>query len=43
MMYANKVSEITGGERSIQFDRISVNRHCAAFDFDTLTATFEEV
>ncbi len=44
MMYANKVSEITGGERSIQFDRISDQQTLrCTFDFDTLTATFEEV
>jgi len=43
-MHANKVSEITGGERSIQFDRISDQQTLrCTFDFDTLTATFEEV
>ena len=43
-MAANEMSEITGGESQIIFDRISskqVLRCC--FDFDTLTAKFEEL
>jgi len=43
-MSANVISDITGGPRQIIFDRISDQQTLrCCFDFDTLTATFEEV
>jgi len=43
-MSANVISDVTGGPRQIIFDRTSDQQTLrCCFDFDTLTATFEEV
>ena len=44
LMTANKMSPITGGDTEIIFDRLSDSQvlRCS-FDFDTFTASFEEV
>ena len=44
LMDANEMSPLSGGERQIVFDRISEQQTLrCCFDFDTLTASFEEV
>ena len=44
IMEANEMSPLTGGERQIVFDRISERQTLrCCFDFDALTASFEEV
>ena len=44
MMDANRMSEPSGGPNRIVFDRISEQQTIrCSFDFDTLTAAFEEV
>jgi len=44
MMTANTMSELSGGETQIVFDRMSDQQTLrCSFDFKTLTATFEEI
>ena len=44
MMDANRMSELSGGPGQIVFDRVSDRQTIrCCFDFDTLTASFEEV
>ena len=44
MMDANRMSGLSGGPRQIVFDRLSDNQTLrCCFDFDTLTASFEEI
>ena len=43
-MRANKMSKLSGSQRQIIFDRISVQQTLrCCFDFDSLTASFEEI
>ena len=44
MMESNRMSELSGGPRQIVFDRESDSQTLrCCFDFDTLTASFEEI
>ena len=44
MMHANQISDISGGDHQIIFDRICDDQTLrCCFDFTTLTATFEEI
>ena len=44
MMESNRMSELSGGLRQIVFDRLSDSQTLrCCFDFDTLTASFEEI
>ena len=43
-MQANKMTQLSGSERQIIFDRISDQQTLrCCFDFDSLTASFEEI
>ena len=44
MMHANQMTAISGGDTHIIFDRVSEQQTLrCSFDFDTLTASFEEI
>jgi alpha-glucosidase len=44
LMCANTMSDVTGGAKQIVFDRISEQQTLrCTFDFESLTATFEEI
>ena len=44
MMHANQMTEISGGDKHIIFDRVSEQQTLrCSFDLDTLTASFEEI
>ena len=44
MMHANFMSEVSGGDKQIIFDRVSDQQRLrCCFDLETLTASFEEI